>query len=343
MSFYSITFLFLLILLPLVMVAAYAQARARARARHVFAPPELLERFSNIEPAGRSRARAILVIIALGLLVVGFARPQGGERTLEEEVEGIDIVLAIDISRSMLARDLYPNRLNAIKEVVYDFVDSSIGDRIGIVAFAGDATVVCPLTTDHGSVVSFIDRLDTNEPIRQGTGIGNAIHLAVNRFRDSEAGRVLILLTDGENNKGLDPIEAAEEAADAGVRVYTVGIGTPAGSPLPEDESRPLFGAEKYRRDSQGETIMVGLDESTLREIARMTGGRYFTAANQMEVRTLYNRIAHEGATQFQTRRIVRRDELAPYFLLLACLFLIMEAFYAYIPPSEVKRARARS
>ncbi len=344
MSFYNLTYLLLLVVVPLVFVAAAIQEFNRRKARKNFAPQVLLEKYATLEPPGRSKVRAVLVVIALVLMLVGFARPQGGEQTLEEEVEGIEIVLAIDVSRSMLARDLYPNRLAAIKEVVYDFVESSFGDRIGIVAFAGDAVVICPLTTDHGSVLSFVDRLDTEQPIRPGTAIGSALHLAVNRFRDREdTGRVVILLTDGENNKGIDPMEAVREAKDAGVRVYTVGIGTAQGAPLPDTESQPIFSSQRYRTDSTGNPINVGLDADTLRTIAAETGGRYFSAQNQVEVKSLYGRIAHEGQTQFQTRRIVRKDELAPYFLLIACLFLIMESFYAYVMPAEVRHARSRS
>ena len=343
MSFYDVTYLLLLILLPLVAIGAIARERARAKARDRFAPAELLSRYSTIEPGARTRVRTILVIAALALLVLAFARPQGGERVLEEEVEGIEIILAIDISRSMLARDLYPDRLSAIKEVVYSLVNASYGDRIGVIGFAGDATVVCPLTNDHGSVITFVDRLSTDEPIRPGTAIGDAIHLAVKRFRDPEAGRVVILLTDGENNKGIDPLVATDEAVQAGVRVYTVGVGTPQGAPLPDWRGPSFPGFSKYRTDEEGEQIMVGLDENTLRRIADKTGGRYFAAANESQVRTLYSRISHEGAVEFQSRRMVRRDELAPFFLLLSVLFLIMEAFYAYITPAEVRHARAHS
>jgi Ca-activated chloride channel family protein len=343
MSFYNGIFLFLLALVPIVIVAAYLHELGKAKARTKFAPPELFQKFAVVEPSIRSKIRSILVAIALGLLLVAFARPQGGEKVLEENVQGIEIVIAMDISRSMLARDLYPDRLSAIKTVVDNFIESSYGDRIGVVAFAGDAIVACPLTTDHGSAAAFVDRLNTDEPINPGTAIGSAIHLAVNRFHDSNAGRVIILLTDGENNKGVDPMQATQEAANAGVRIYTVGIGTPQGAPLPTTENRPLMGAERFRSDAKGDPIKVGLDESLLKQIANKTGGQYFSVANQAELRTLYGRISQEGQVQFQSRRTVRRDELAPYFLLLAALFLIMEAFYAYITPAEVAHAHAKT
>ncbi|HDS29848.1 MAG TPA: VWA domain-containing protein [Firmicutes bacterium] len=341
MSFYNLTYLVLLALVPLILLGFWAQERNRRIAREKFAPEELIVRFASLEPIGRSVARAVLIAIALLFLLVAFARPQGGERILEEDVEGIEIVLALDVSRSMLARDLYPTRLDAIKNVVKRFVDSSLGDRIGVVAFAGDAVVTCPLTADHGTVSMYVDRLDTEQPIRPGTAIGNAIRLSVNRFsREDNTGKVIILLTDGENNKGIDPLTAAQEAKDAGIRIYTVGIGTEQGAQLPESDTQPFFGGPRFRTDSRGNPITVGLDIDMLKQIASMTGGRYFSAANQMEVNTLYNRIAHEGQTQFQTRKLVRRDELAPYFLLLACLFLIMEAFYTYISPASAKEVR---
>jgi len=343
MSFYNGIYLLLLALVPIVVLVAYAQERAKSKARTIFAPPFLFQRIASSEPSIRIKVRVIMIAIGLSLLLVGFARPQGGERVLEEDVQGIEIVIAMDISRSMLARDLYPNRLAAIKNVVTNFIESSYGDRIGVVAFAGDAIVACPLTTDHGSAEAFVDRLSTEEPIYPGTAIGDAIHLAVNRFDDDQAGRAIILLTDGENNKGMDPLAATREAVEAGARIYTVGIGTPQGAPLPETENRPLLGREQFRTDPEGNTIKVGLDEDLLRKIADETGGRYFSVANQSEVRTLYGRIAHEGEVQFQSRRVVRRDELAPYFLLLGALFLIMEAFYAYVVPPEVSHARART
>lgn len=342
MSFYNAAYLLLLLFVPFVLVIAIVRQHARTKARKKFAPPELLKKYSDIEPPARPRTRSILYAIALALIIVAFARPQGGERVVEEEVEGIDIMLVMDISRSMLARDLYPNRLNAIKEVAYQLIESSYGDRIGVVAFAGDPLVVCPLTTDHGSVLAFIDRLTTDEDVRPGTGIGNAIALATNRFGDTDAGKVMILLTDGENNKGIEPMEAVQAAKDAGVRIYTVGIGTPQGAQLP-DEDQPVLGRTVYRTDEEGNPIVVGLDESTLREVARETGGLYFPALNQREVNTLYSRLSREGVVQFQSRRIVRRDELAPYFLLLAALFLIMEAFYSYITPSAVRHAKAET
>ena len=279
MSFYNSTYLALLLFVPIVIVIALLRQHARAKARNKFAPKELLARYSDLEPPSRPHTRSILYAIALALIIVAFARPQGGERVVEEEVEGIDIMVVMDISRSMLARDLHPNRLTAIKNVVNQLIESSYGDRIGVVAFAGDPLVVCPLTTDHGSVMMFVDQLSTNEDVRPGTGIGNAIALATNRFGDTEAGKVMILLTDGENNKGIEPMVAVQAAKDAGVRIYTVGIGTSQGAELP-DEDQPVIGRTIYRTDEEGNPIMVGLDDTTLRDIARETGGLYFPALN---------------------------------------------------------------
>jgi len=343
MSFYNAIWLVLLALVPLVVAISYAQEQTKARTRSRFAPGELFAKFARTEPSARVRIRAILVAVALGLLLVGFARPQGGEIVQEEEMQGVEIVIAMDISRSMLARDLNPNRLTAIKNVVSRFIESSYGDKIAVVAFAGDAIVVCPLTTDHGSAAAFVDRLTTEEPILPGTAIGSAIHLAVSRFQDTSAGRVVILLTDGQNNKGLDPLAATKEAVNANVRIYTVGIGTPKGAPLPISKTLPLVGEQKYRTDKNGKPIVVGLDDSLLMQIAKETGGKYFSATSQSDVNALYSKISHEGQVEFQTRRLLRHDELAPYFLLLACLFLIMEAFYSYITPAEVSHVEAKS
>ncbi|MFH1675453.1 MAG: VWA domain-containing protein [bacterium] len=343
MSFYNTTFLLLLLLIPFVLWAWWTREKLRAKFREKFAPTDLMRQFSVLEPPSRAMVRGILIVSALGFMVFGFARPQAGERVFEEKVEGIEMILALDVSRSMNAHDLYPTRLDAIKKVVYDLIDSSYSDRIGVIAFAGEATVVCPLTTDHGSVITLTDRLTTNEDIPPGTGIGNAIFLATKRFRDENAGHVVILLTDGENNKGMDPMDAVKEAKAAGVRIYTVGIGTPKGAPLPEVDRNSLIPIERNRTDAKGNAIMVGLDEALLKKIADQTGGRYFSVANQSELSTLYSRIDREGVVKFQSRRTVRRDEVAPYFLLIACLLLIMEAFYTYVVPGEMKNAVSKS
>ena len=340
MSFYNGTYLFLLILVPLVFITAFIRNHAREKARNKFASPSLFTKIAHIEPQSRILTRTVLTALAIVLIVVAFARPQGGEVVTEEDVEGIDIILAIDTSRSMLARDLHPDRLSAIKATVNRFIDSSYGDRIGVVAFAGDAVVVCPLTTDHGTVESIIDRLSTDESVRPGTGIGNAISVATTRLRDSDAGRVIILLTDGENNKGIDPMDAVQQAKAEGIRIYTVGIGTAEGAALPEPD-QPFIGPQRYRTDEEGDLITVGLDTQTLQNIADETGGRFFQVTNQRELANLYSSITHEGETQFQQRRVVRRDELAPYFLFFACLLLIMEAFYAWFVPTEIHHARA--
>jgi len=341
MSFYNPTYLFLLLLVPLVFLGAWFRHASMVNARKKFAESALFERISTSEPVSRGFMRAAIIAVALAILFTALARPQGGEKIIEEGVEGIDIVLAVDVSRSMNATDLAPNRLAAIKNVTTEFIDSSYGDRIGIVAFAGDAIVVCPLTTDHIAVMDYINRLTTNEPLRPGTGIGNAIEISVNRLRNSDAGRVIILLTDGENNKGVEPLDAVQSAVDEGIRIYTVGIGTNEGAPLP-DESKPFY-SNQYRTDEDGERIIVGLDTETLRAVADVTDGKFFQVTNQQELRTLYSSIAHEGEVQFTSRKIVRKDELAPILLILACILLVMESLYSYITPSAVVSKSVRS
>ncbi|MDE5707408.1 MAG: VWA domain-containing protein, partial [Alistipes sp.] len=218
---------------------------------------------------------------AVALLIVALARPQSAEESSTRESEGIDIVLAIDISTSMLARDLEPDRIQAAKQVAGSFIADRPGDRIGLVAFAGEAFTQSPLTTDQGTLQTLLGRLRSGV-IEDGTAIGNGLATALNRLRESEAkSKVVILLTDGENNRGeIAPLMAAEIARDQGVRVYTIGVGTHGTAPYPTVD---YFGNPTLVQ------AQVRIDEQTLSRIAELTGGRYFRATDNDKLRAIYD------------------------------------------------------
>ena len=225
----------------------------------------------------------VLRAAAFALLVVALARPQDVERLSHTNTEGIDIMLAIDVSGSMLARDFKPDRITAAKEVAGSFIADRYGDRIGLVAFAGEAFTQSPLTTDQGTLQTLLGRLRSGV-VEDGTAIGNGLATAINRLRESNAkSKVIILLTDGENNRGeIAPLTAAEIARDQGIRVYTIGVGTRGTAPYPTVD---FFGNPTVVQ------AKVQIDEKILGEIADLTGGRYFRATDNAKLQSIYDEI----------------------------------------------------
>ena len=225
----------------------------------------------------------LLFWISYILIVTAIARPQTQNATVEQEVEGIDIILSIDISSSMLAEDFEPNRMLAAKEIADEFVSNRPNDRIGLNVFARQSFTVCPPTTDHRLLRDLLADIDIGM-VQDGTAIGLGIATAINRLKDSEAeSRVIILLTDGLNNAGeIDPVTAGELAAAHGIRVYTMGIGTRGTAPYPIQD--PVFGT-RYQN------VRVDIDEEMLTRIADLTGGQYFRATHTEELQDIYRQI----------------------------------------------------
>ena len=274
----------------------------------------------------RTRLRTFLPWLrglALLCLVIALARPQ---LTLQEEsikAEGIDIVLAMDLSSSMLAQDFRPSRLEASKRVAIDFVNKRPYDRISIVAFAGEAFTQCPLTTDHDVVRTFVGALACGA-LEDGTAIGQGLATAINRVKESEAtSKVIILLTDGVNNAGyLPPDMAADIAKEFAIKVYTIGVGSEGEALTPVSKDR--FG--RYRYD----VARVEIDEQLLQEIARKTDGQYFRATNQEELQNIYDLIDQLEKTEIETTVVKRYQEQFRYFAVAAALLLLLEIVLRY-------------
>ena len=279
-----------LMLLPLLMVAHYLYLELRDRRPHM--------RVSTISPwkAGASRLTGILRHLpmvlrtaALCLLVVAIARPRSSKELERVDTEGIDIVLAMDVSTSMLARDFNPDRISAAKDIAIEFISQRPSDRIGIVVFAGESYTQCPLTTDRSTLINLIQDIETGL-IDDGTAIGNGLATAVARMKDSDAkSRVVILLTDGVNNSGeITPATAADIAATYGVRVYTIGVGANGTAPYPVITP---WGVEMQQ-------VQVEIDEDLLKGIASVTGGRYFRATDNTKLAEIYSEISRMETTR---------------------------------------------
>ncbi len=283
--------------------------------------------FTGIEKTLRVRLRWLpyaLRTLAVGALVIAFARPQSQLSRQQMKVEGIDIVVAMDISGSMLAEDFKPNRLEAAKQVAAEFIDGRKNDRMSLVVFAGEAFTQVPLTVDHRVLLSQLEKVKSGI-VRDGTALGDGLATAVNRIKDSDAkSKVIILLTDGVNNQGsIDPQNAAEIAALYGIRLYTIGVGSRGKAPFP---FRDQFGRVHYQN------IDVEIDEPLMQQMAEATSdGQYFRATNKKALKEIFTQIDEMEKSKIDVTQYAQtRDEYAPW-LWLALLALAAEMIIRWI------------
>ena len=261
----------------------------------------------------------VLRIAALVLIVIAIARPRSSEEMERIDTEGIDIILAMDVSTSMLARDLTPDRISASKDIAIEFISQRPSDRMGIVVFAGESFTQCPLTTDRATLINLMKEVQT-DLIEDGTAIGNGLATAVARMKDSDAkSRVVILLTDGVNNRGeISPQMAAEIAKTYGVRVYTIGVGKEGMAPYPV---MTPWGVEI-------QNVKVEIDEALLGEIAESTGGRYFRATDNTKLAEIYSEINKMEKARTTVDSFPVFKELFGKYALLALLCVLMELVF---------------
>ena len=292
--------LLLLLLPPLVWWYAARSARTLGAVRY-----SAVDRLLRADRRRTGRRRHLLFglrLLALALMLVAFARPQSGVTAEDVATDGIDIVLVLDLSSSMLAEDLEPNRIGAARQVAADFVRGRLNDRIGLVVFAGEAFTQAPLTLDHRVVAALIDELEVGI-IEDGTAIGMGLATAVKRLGDSSAeSKVIVLLTDGQNNRGaIDPATASQMAQALGVRIYAVGAGTRGAARVPVDD--PLFGRRTV-------SMQVDIDDAALEALASLTGGRYFRATDRESLERVYEEIDALETTEIEMTSFTRYGEL---------------------------------
>ncbi len=305
-------------LLPLLPAAGYYLWRRRKRMT-ITLQFSSLQVFKEIPKSLRERLRYIplaLRFAALALGIIALARPQSISDKQNISTEGIDIVLELDLSGSMLAEDFSPNRIEAAKQVATEFIDARTNDRIGLVVFSAESFTQCPLTTDY-TVLKNLLREVKNGMIADGTAIGLAIANGVNRLKDSKAkSKVMILLTDGVNNRGeIDPITAARIAATYGIRIYTVGVGAQGQAPYPVQTP---FGVRR-------QLIQVDLDEKGLTQVAEMTGGKYYRATDNRKLKAIYKEIDQLERTKIEVTAYKRYSELFEGWLLAGFIALLLE------------------
>ena len=316
--FASYRFLWLLLLVPLI-PALYAVALAfRKRRIRRFGDPKMVALLMPHYSRAKGWVRIILFTLAFFFFVIGLSRPQIGAKLSERQTKGAEIMICLDVSNSMLAQDYTPCRLERAKLAISSLVDKLHDDRIGLIIFAGSSFVQLPVTTDYVSAKMFLSSIDAGSVPAQGTAIGDAIHTAMKSFSaQSEKSRVIILISDGENHED-DAVAAAKEAAQAGIRIYTVGVGSAAGQPIPVDG--------ELLRDKDGNIVVTHLDEKTLRQIAEAGGGAYIQAGNEeFGLNPIINDIRAMEGELFSSVVFEEYDEQYMYFFAIALILLVIE------------------
>ncbi len=272
-------------------------------------------------------SRAICVSLTIVFLLIALTRPQWGYQWEDVKQEGVDIIIALDVSRSMLAEDISPNRLERAKRKISDLLNMLKGDRVGLVAFAGTSFVQCPLTLDYSAARIFLQAIDTDLIPVQGTAIGDALRKSIKAFRTEEKkSKAIILITDGEDQTG-QALEAAKEAQDAGVKIYTIGIGKEIGAPLPNPDKSGGF-----LKNNEGEVILTKLDEQTLQKISLQTGGSYVrSVTGDIDLKTIYlDQISQNlEKKKFKSERRKIWQERFQWFIFPALLFLLLEISFS--------------
>ncbi len=318
----------LLILIPVLSAFYWVAFRMKKKALARFGNLELMKKLALSFSPRKQRWKVALMLLAVFFLMFSLARPQLGTRLTLMKREGVDIVIAMDCSLSMLAEDFRPSRLEKAKQEVNGLISRLQGDRVGLVAFAGVAFIQCPLTLDYSAAQMFLEIMDTKIIPQPGTAIGEAIRTSIKAFNQKERKyKVLILLTDGEDHDS-DPLGAAEEAAAEGIKIYTIGIGSIQGEPIPMKNARGLV--EGYKKDQEGGVVVSKLDETTLQKIALTTGGKYYHATSgEMELDRIYDEISKMEKKELEGKLMTQYEDRYQFFLLLSILLLSVEFVFS--------------
>lgn len=324
--------LFLEILVPILILFYFFVFRKKRKDLNLFAQSTLLEKISNASGL-KQKIKAALLIIAVFFIIISLAGPQFGTKLVEVKQKGIDIVIAVDVSSSMLAKDIKPDRLEKAKMVLSQLVQQLGGNRIGIVAFAGTAFWQCPLTLDISGANMFLQIMDANLIPLPGTVIGEAIRISIKGLeKTAPKSKAIILLTDGEDHKS-DPLGAAQQAAKEGIKIFTVGFGSPTGEPIPLNDDQGNFTG--YKKNKKGEVIMSKMDENLLLQVASQTGGEYFRASDgNVDLSRLLDDINNLDKTKKSSNINKQYEERYQYLLIIGILLLLIEYF---IPETRKK------
>ena len=317
-------YIYLLGILPALVVVYLFSARARRKALQRFGEIHILERLAESASKRKKLLKLAILLFALAFIIVALANPQIGTRMQEVKQEGVDIFVTLDVSLSMKAEDIKPNRLEKAKLEIRNLIDRLGGDRLGLIVFAGEAYTQFPLTTDYSAANLFLDVVDVDVVPVPGTAIGSAIKRAMESFNFKETTtKVIVIVTDGENTEG-DAFEAANEATKQGVLLYTIGMGSPSGTPI------PIYNASgqqvDFKRDRDGNIVVTKLDEVSLEKIATVGNGKYFRGTNaQDELNEIYKTINTLQKREFGVKQFTDYEDRFQFFLGAGIVLLLVE------------------
>ncbi len=320
--FENIEFIYLLILIPVLLIVYIIGRRIRKRSLKRFGDPEILNQLMPFLSVNRPVVKFLFILFALVFIILGMARPQFGSKLEVIKRKGIEIVIALDVSNSMLAEDIQPNRLEKAKQAIARLVEKLADDKIGLIVFAGDAYVQMPVTSDYISAKMFLSSINTQIVPKQGTAIGSAIDLGINSFSpDNEASKALIIITDGEDHDD-NAVSLARDAAEKGIVIYTIGVGTPNGTPIPVYSGNQ----RSFRKDRQGNVVITKLNEKILREISNAGNGSYIRATNnRLGLNMLFDQISSIEKKELETRIYSEYDEKFQYMIGLALILILFD------------------
>ena len=314
--------LYLLAAVPLFVLAFIAMTKRKRRQLEEFGDAGLMEQLMPNASRIRPVVKFIFVMVALSLLIFAAARPQFGQSERTEKRQGIEAIVALDISNSMLAEDVAPNRLDRAKQMLSKLMDNMVNDKVGLVVFAGDAFVQLPITCDYVSAKMFLNSIKPDLIKTQGTAIGQALATSIRCFGEqSDASRAIILITDGENHED-DAVAVAKHAKEQGIQVLVVGIGKPEGSPI------PVPGTNTFRKDRQGNVVVSKLNEDMCREIAQAGGGIYVRCDNtNTAMKAIQKELDKLGTQEIETQIYTDYNEQFQSFAIFALLLLVIDFF----------------
>lgn len=290
-----------------------------------FAQDAFINVLMPLRSNARNNIKFIILLFVISSLIIALARPQFGSKLLDVKRQGIELIIALDVSRSMMAEDIKPNRLERAKQAITTLINRMQDDKIGMIVFAGDAYTQLPITSDYISAKVFLSNINTEIVSKQGTAIASAIELGTKSFtQDPEASKVIVIISDGENHEG-DAVKAAQQAAEKGVKIYTIGMGSPQGSPIPLRSGVSQGG---FLKDRQGGVVISRMDPTMLSQIAAAGNGDFFSASTgNIGLNQLYNKLSKLNKSEVESKVYSEYDDQFHFFIAIALLLILLDFF----------------